>query len=159
MVYAGAVGLLALVAAAVAAGFYFHYNGEIQAYTSASVCGSPDAALQAHGCRFAGPVTVLSATTTDRLHVTVRFQSMSSQSFATSFLKGQEPATTLSAGTATEAELWSGKVTRVAGAPTADNPGSTQAQPFLTVAAFLAVAGLVVLGLTIGLATVNLRVK
>jgi hypothetical protein len=90
----------------------------------------------------------------------VEFDSISARTFSTSFPTNNEPSTTaLSVGTTTDGELWAGKVTRLAGKMTADNPQIYPPQSYLEIALMIMVGGLVILGLSVGLARDAWRVK
>ena len=160
VVFAAGIGVLALVAAAAAFILYSHYGAAISSYESSPACSSPGDALQGKHCRFSGQAQVLTTTRTDRLNVKVEFYSIPGHTFSTGFTKDSEPsAAALTTGTTTDGELWSGKVTRLAGKLTTDNPESTPAQPLLTFGVIFVLGALLIFGLDIGLAMVNLRVK
>lgn len=150
--YAIGLGLFVLVVSALVFILYFHQSSEISAYQSASNCASPGDALQGQGCHFQGEARVLSTSRHDRLESTVEFNSLPARTFSTSFPNHNEPSSTaLKAGTTTDGELWATKVTRLAGTMTVDNPEST-VQPYGQIAVGLLVSGLVILGLSAGLA-------
>jgi hypothetical protein len=145
-VYAIGIGVIVLVGAVVAFLMYLHHNSEISAYQSASTCASPSDALNGQGCRYEGQTQVLSTSRHDRLEAVVRLDALPTRTFSTSFPNNNEPSSTaLRAGATAEGELWAGKVTRLAGKPTVDNPEPYPAQSFLIFAVFFGVSGLVIL--------------
>ncbi|HEX2645952.1 MAG TPA: hypothetical protein VHO95_01875 [Candidatus Dormibacteraeota bacterium] len=130
---------------------YFHFQGLIQAYESAPRCSSAADALKDQGCRYVGEAHVLSSQ--DESTATVEFPALSGRSFTAVFPTAQRPnAAAVSVGTTADGELWSGKLTRLAGKRTADNPEQTPADPFLQIAIFFGVAALALLILTLGIA-------
>ena len=85
---------------------------------------------------------------------------MPGRTFSTSFATHNEPSSTaLIVGTTTDAEVWAGMVTRLAGKVTVDNPENTPAQPYLEFTGMFIVGGLVILGLSAGLARDAWKVK
>ena len=121
--YAIGLGAFVLVFAAAAFILYLHYSGDISAYESASSCASPGDALQGQACVHKGQARALSTGRHDRLEAVVEFDSLPAHTFGTSFPNNNEPSSTaLTAGTTTDGEIWAGKVTRLAGKPTVDNP-------------------------------------
>jgi len=158
--YAIGLGAFVLVFAAAAFILYLHYSGDISAYESASSCASPGDALQGQACVYKGQARVLSTGRHDRLEAVVEFDSLPAHTFGTSFPNNNEPSSTaLTAGTTTDGEIWAGKVTRLAGKPTVDNPEAHPATPYLEFAVGFLVGGLVILGLSAGLARVAWRVR
>jgi hypothetical protein len=158
--YAIGLGVFALVVAAMAFILYLHYKGDIGAYESAAQCASAGDAAQGQSCVYKGQARVLSTGRHDRLEAVVEFDSISARTFSTSFPTNNEPSTTaLSVGTTTDGELWAGKVTRLAGKMTADNPQIYPPQSYLEIALMIMVGGLVILGLSVGLARDAWRVK
>lgn len=144
--YAIGIGVITLVAAAVAFVLYLQHSAEISAYQSASKCASPSDALNGRGCRYEGQTEVLSTSRHDRLEAVVRFDALPTRTFSTSFPTHNEPdSTALRAGAIADGELWAGKVTRLASKPTVDNPEPYPAQSFLIFAVFFGVSGLVIL--------------
>lgn len=158
--YAIGIGVLVLLGAVTAFILYLHYSGDISAYQSAAKCASPGDASQGKACVYVGQAKVLSTGRHDRLEATVEFDSIPARTFSTSFPTNNEPSrTALSVGTTTDGEVWAGKVTRLAGKLTVDNPQIRPAQPYLEFAGMFLVGGLVILGLSAGLARVAWRVK
>lgn len=158
--YAIGIGVIVLIGAVAAFILYLHYIGEISAYQSAAKCASPGDAAQGQACVYTGQANVLSTSRHDRLEATVEFDSMPARTFSTSFPNNNEPTSAaLSVGTTLDGEVWAGKVTRLAGKRTVDNPESYPAQPYLVFSGMFLVGGLVILGLSAGLARVAWRVK
>jgi hypothetical protein len=158
VVFAVAIGVLALVASGACFVLYFHFKADISAYESTPACAAPADALSSD-CRYAGPAQVLGTSRTDQLRATVQFAAVPGKTFTARFPKDNEPSSSaLTAGAATDGELWSGKVSRLAGHPTSDNPQSTSAESILPIGWFFLVGALVIFGLSVGLARVNWRV-
>lgn len=156
--FAVGIGGLALVASATCFILYFHFKAAIGAYEATAACASPADATSTD-CRYAGAATVLSSSRTDQLRATVRFDALPDRTFTARFPSDGEPGPgALIAGAATDAELWSGKVSRLAGKPTSDNPESTSPASFLPVGWFLLTGALAIFGLSVGLARVNFRI-
>jgi hypothetical protein len=152
--------VIALIAAAVAFVMYLQHSSAISAYQSASKCASSSDALNDQGCRYEGLAQVLSTGRHDRLEAVVRFDDLPTRTFSTSFPNNNEPSSTaLKAGATADGELWAGKVTRLAGKPTVDNPEPYPAQTFLIFAIFFAVGGLVNLFMSSRLARAAWRRK
>jgi hypothetical protein len=158
--YAIGIGVVALIAAAVAFLMYLQHNSEMNAYESASTCASPSDALNGQGCRFDGQAHVLSTSRHDRLEAVVTFDALPTRTFSTSFPTHDEPSSTaLRAGATSDGELWAGKVTRLAGKPTVDSPEPYPAQTFLIFAVFFSVSGLVIIFMSSRLARAAWRAK
>ncbi|HKW59929.1 MAG TPA: hypothetical protein VJR46_09285 [Candidatus Dormibacteraeota bacterium] len=157
--FAVGIGVLALVTSAAAFILYFHFKADIGAYQSTPTCAAPADALTMD-CRYAGPAQVLGTSRTDQLRVTVRFPAMPGNTFTGRFPKNGEPSSSaIATGTTEEAELWSGKVSRLAGTPTSDNPESTPAESILPLGWFFLAGALVIFGLSAALARVKWRVQ
>jgi hypothetical protein len=157
--YAIGVGVATLLAATASLVLYLHQTADISAYRSASNCASPRDATQGQGCRYQGQAQILSTSRHDRLEATVAFDALPARTFTTSFPNRDEPSSTmLRAGTPGDAELWAGKVTRLAGKLTVDNPEST-VQPYGEIAVGFLVGGLVLLAVSAGLAREAWRQK
>jgi hypothetical protein len=158
--YAIGLGVFVLVVAGFAFILYLHYRGDISAFESAAQCASPGNAAAGQHCIYKGQAQVLSTGRHDRLEATIEFDSIPARTFSTSFATHNEPSSTaLSVGTTTDAEVWAGMVTRLAGKVTVDNPENTQAQPYLEFTGMFIVGGLVILGLSAGLARDAWKVK
>jgi hypothetical protein len=158
--YAIGLGVFALIVAAMAYILYLHYKGDISAYESAAQCASASNAAQSQSCIYKGQARVLSTGRHDRLEATVEFDSIPARMFNTSFPTHNEPSSTaLSVGATSDGEMWAGKVTRLAGKMTVDNPEIHPAQPYLDIALMIFVGGLLILGLSAGLARDAWRVK
>jgi hypothetical protein len=158
-VFAVGIGVLALVASAAAFILYFHFQADISAYRSTPTCATPADALTTD-CRYAGPAQVLGTSRTDQLRATVQFPAVPAKTFTARFPKDNEPSgSALTTGATTDGELWSGKVSRLAGHPTSDNPESTSAESILPFGWFFLVGALLIFGLSVGLARVNWRVQ
>jgi hypothetical protein len=159
-VYAIGIGGMGLVAAAAAFILYVHYSGEIGAYQSAPSCALSTEALQGQACVYRGPAKVLSTDRHDGLEVVVEFDSLPARTFNSSFPSNNEPSSTaLSVGITAEGEIWAGKLTRLAGKSTVDNPESHPAQPYLEYAGIFVAGALVILILAGGLARQAWRQK
>jgi hypothetical protein len=144
--YVIGIGVITLIAAAVAFVMYLQHNSTMDAYQSASKCASPGDALNGQGCRYDGQAQVLSTSRHDRLEAVVRFDALPTRTFSTSFPTHDEPSSTaLRAGATSDGELWAGKVTRLAGKPTVDSPEPYPAQSYLIFALFFGVSGLGIL--------------
>jgi hypothetical protein len=157
--YAIGVSVATLLAATASFVLYLHQAAEISAYRSAFSCASPRDAVQGQGCRYQGQAQILSTSRHDRLEATVAFDALPGRTFNTSFPNRDEPSSTvLRAGMTGDGELWAGKVTRIAGKLTVDNPEST-VQPFGEIAVGFLVGGLVLLGVSAGLAREAWRLK
>lgn len=94
----------------------------ISAYRSASTCTSPADALSSKACRFQDQALVVSTNAQAGHQFAVSFDSLPGRTFSTDFPTGGGPNLPLSAGDTTTAELWSGKLTRLAGSQTNDDP-------------------------------------
>jgi len=159
VLFAIGVGVLALVASAGSFILYFQFKANIAAYQSIPRCASPGDAVSS-ACRYSGPAQILGTSRTDQLRASVQFSALRGQTFTARFPKNGEPGSSvLAAGTITEGELLSGKVTRLAGKPTSDNPESTSPDSILPLGWAFLVGALVVFGLSVGLARVNWRIK
>ena len=153
------VGVLALVASAAGFILYFHFKSDVTAYQSTPACAAPADAVTSD-CRYAGPAQVLGTSRTDQLRATVRFAAIPGNTFVARFPKDNEPSSSaLTTGANADAELWSGKVSRLAGHPTSDNPESTSPDSILPIGWFFLVGAMVVFGMSVGLARVNWRVQ
>ncbi|MHB8614050.1 MAG: hypothetical protein ACYDAL_16750 [Candidatus Dormibacteraceae bacterium] len=158
--YAIGIGVIVLVGAMVAFLMFLQHSSAISAYQSASSCASPSDAMSGQACRFKGQTQVLSTSRHDRLEAVVSFDALSDRTFHTSFPNDNEPSSTALRGGATaDGELWAGRVTRLAGKPTVDNPEPYPAQSFLVFATFFAVSGLVILFMSSRLAKAAWRRK
>jgi len=159
VVFAVGVGVVALVASAAAFILYFQFRANISAYESTPRCASPgDAVMSA--CRYSGPVQVVGTSRTDQLRATVQFSTLPGQTFTARFPKDGEPSSSaLANGSITEGELWSGKVSRLAGKPTSDNPESTSPDSILPIGWGILVGALLIFGLSVPLARFNWRIR
>jgi hypothetical protein len=132
---------------------YFGNSSDVAAYTSASSCASPTDAVSGRGCRYAGQAHVVSTSRPVRLEVTVAFDALPGRTFTASFTVPNEPdSASLTVGGSVAAELWNGKVTRIEGKTSADDPETFTTTPYLIVAAFSGVFALVIFALAIPLA-------
>jgi hypothetical protein len=128
-------------------------SGLISAYRSASNCTSPSNALNSDSCRFQGQAQVLSTSRQTRLEAVVSFESLPGRTFSTSFPTNDEPdSSALKAGASVAGELWNGKVTRLAGKATVDDPVGYATSALVEIAALLAVLSLPLLAIGIWLA-------
>jgi hypothetical protein len=136
--------------------FLFMYIGNSSdgaAYTSASKCASPTDAESGRGCRYTGQAHVVSTSSPVRLEVTVAFDALSGRTFTASFTVANEPdSTTLKIGGSVAAELWNGKVTRLASKTSDDDPETYTTTPYLIVALFSGVFALLTFARAIPLA-------
>jgi hypothetical protein len=118
-----AVAVIGLVTALVALYFDRHDAAEISAYNSASVCVAAADAIGSETCRYEGQASVVSTRRDTRLYVVVAFDSMPGRKFSTSWPTKNEPDIAMLSPDATiEAEVWSGKITKLGGTGTVDNP-------------------------------------
>jgi len=142
-----AMGLLTCVTLIV---FDARDTGFISAYHAASKCSSPADAMSGDTCRYQGEAQVLS-TSADAGHKTIiSFQSLPGRELSTFFPTGGEPdSSALQAGGTAQAELWSGKVTRLAGKVTNDDPEEYPTSGLIELSAFLAVLALPLLAVGI----------
>lgn len=146
-------GVLSLLTALVLVVFDIRDTGFISAYRAAPTCSSPADAVSGDSCRFQGAAQVVSASTDTGHKTVVSFPSVPGRTFTTFFPTGAEPdSTTLQAGGTAQAELWSGKVTRLAGKATNDNPEGYPTSGLLELAAFFAIVGLplLIIGISFG---------
>jgi hypothetical protein len=128
-------------------------SGLTSAYRSAPNCSSPSNALNTDSCRFQGPAYVISTSRQTRLEAVVSFDSLPGRNFSTSFPTNDEPdASTLKAGASLAGELWNGKVTRLAGKATVDDPEGYPTSALLEIAAFLALLSVPLLAIGVWLA-------
>jgi len=132
---------------------YFGNNSDVAAYTSASTCASPTEAASGHGCRYDGQSRVIRTSRPVRLEVTVAFDGLPGRTFTASFTVPNEPdSTSLKVGGSVAAELWNGKVPRIEGKMSADDPVTFTTTPYLIVAAFSGMFAVVIFALAIPLA-------
>jgi hypothetical protein len=117
------VAVIGLVIGLVALYFDRHDTAEISAYASSSACAAPADAIGSETCRYAGQATLVSTRQDTRLFAVVTFASTPGRTFSTSWPLNTEPDhSTLSPGAAIAAELWNGKITKLGGVRTVDNP-------------------------------------
>jgi hypothetical protein len=96
---------------------------------------------------------VLSTSRQTRLEAVVSFESLPGRTFSTSFPTNDEPdSSALKAGASVAGELWNGKVTRLAGKATVDDPVGYPTSALVEIAALLAVLSLPLLAIGIWLA-------
>jgi hypothetical protein len=139
---------------------YIGDSNDAAAYASASSCASPTEAVNGRSCRYEGQARVLSTRRPLRLEVTIVFDSLAGRTFTASFLTPNEPdSTALTVGASVAAELWSGKVTRLAGKIPVDDPETYTTTPYLIVALFSGIFALVIFVLAIPLARAAWRQK
>jgi len=144
---------LGLLACLVLIYFDVRDSGLVSAYQSASSCSSPSDALNSDRCRFQGQAQVISTARQTRLEAVVSFESLHGRTFSTSFPTNDEPdSSALKAGASVAGELWNGKVTRLAGKATVDEPERYPTTALLEIAALLAVLSLPLLAIGIWLA-------
>ncbi len=142
---------IAIGVAVVIVGFFFLYlylgnSSDIAAYTSASTCASVNDAVNGRSCRYEGQARVLGISRPVRLQVQVAFDSLPGRTFTASFVVANEPdSTALKVGGTAASELWNGKVTRLDGKTTDDDPELDTTTPFLITAAISVVLGLIVI--------------
>jgi len=149
------IAVLGLLACVVLVVFDVRDSGLISAYQSASNCSSPSDALNGEACRFQGQAQVIHTSRQTRLEAVVSFESLPRRTFSTSFPTNDEPdGSALKAGSTVAGELWNGKVTRLAGKPTVDDPEGYPTSGLLEIAAFLAVLSLPLLAIGIWLTRV-----
>lgn len=159
VVFAVGTGVIALVASAAAFILYFQFKANITAYESTPACASAADAVTS-GCRYSGPAQILGSNRTGQLRVSVRFVALPGRTFTARFPTGGEPSTSaLAVGTTTGGELWSGKVSRVAGKPTSDNPESTSPESILPFGWGLLIGALLIFALAVPLAGANWRIR
>jgi hypothetical protein len=133
----GLLGGLALVF------FDVRDQGFVSAYRTASICSSAVDSLSGNGCRFVGEANVLSTSTGAGHKTMVAFLALPGRTFSAFFPTGGEPdPVAIQAGGTAQAELWSGKVTRLAGKVTNDDPEEYPTSSLLEIAAFLGVLSL-----------------
>jgi hypothetical protein len=138
-----AIAGLGLLTCLVLVFFDIRDSGLISAYRSASDCSSPSDALNSESCLLQGQAQVVSTSRQTRLGAVVSFESLPGRTFSTSFPTNDEPdSSALKAGGTAEGELWNGKVTRLAGKPTVDDPEGYPTSSLLEIAAFLAILSL-----------------
>ncbi|HEV2032833.1 MAG TPA: hypothetical protein VGU71_01325, partial [Candidatus Dormibacteraeota bacterium] len=110
-------------------------SGLISAYRSASNCPSTTDALSSDKCRFEGQAHVVSTSRQSRLEAIVSFESLPGRTFSASFPTTNEPdSSALRTGSTVLGELWNGRVTRLAGKPTVDNPEGYPTSALLQIA-------------------------
>lgn len=137
--------------AAVEFGFFFLFmylgnSSDLAAYSSASTCASINDAVTGRACRDEGQARVLGTSRPVRLQVQVAFDSLPGRNFTASFVVSNEPdSAALKAGGTVAAELWNGKVTRLAGKTSDADPVLDTTTPFLITAAILGVWGVLVI--------------
>ncbi len=125
---------------------YIRNSSDLAAYTSASTCACINEAVNAQSCRYEGQARVLSTSRPVRLQAQVAFDSLPGRTFTASFVVANEPdSTVLKVGGTVAAELWNGKVTRLAGKTSDDDPELDTTTPYLVGAAILGVWAAVVL--------------
>jgi hypothetical protein len=155
-----AFGVLALLTGLVLVFFDIRDTGFISAYRAASTCSSPVDALSSDTCRYQGEAQVVSTTTDAGHKAVVSFPALPGRTFSTFFPTGGEPDNSaLKAGGTAQAELWSGKVTRLAGKVTNDDPEGYPTSGLLELAAFFAVLGLPLLVIGISFARSAFRTR
>ena len=100
-----------------------HDAAELSAYNAAATCAAPAGALLSEGCRYKGEASVVRTNRDTILHAAVSFASLPGRTFTTAWPLHTEPdPASLSPGTTVDAELWSGKVTKLADTMTVDSP-------------------------------------
>jgi hypothetical protein len=140
-----AVLVIGIIAALLFVFFYFRDSALISAYKSATSCATPGDAMSGEGCRYEGQAQVLSVRSADRLEAVVAFDSLPGRTFSVGWPKGDEPdITALQVGGTADAELWTGKVTRLAGRNTIDEPEGYPTTRFLQTAALI--GGMLLIG-------------
>jgi len=145
-----ALALLTCVALTV---FDIRDTGFISAYRAASPCSSAADALNTGSCRFLGQADVVSTSTGAGHKAVVSFEALPGRTFSTFFPSGGAPdCSRLQQGDTAEAELWSGKVTRLAGKVTNDDPEEYPTSSLLELALFLGLLGIPLLVIGISLA-------
>jgi hypothetical protein len=144
---------LGLLACVVLIFFDVRDSGLISAHRSASTCSSSSDALNSDRCSFEGQAQVVSTSRQTRLEAVVSFESLPGRTFSTSFPTNDEPdSSALKAGATVAGELWNGKVTRLAGKATVDDPEGYPTSALLEIAAFLAVLSMTLLAIGVWLA-------
>jgi hypothetical protein len=147
------IAVLGLLACVVLLVFDVRDSGLISAYQSASNCSSPSDALNGDACRYQGQAQVISTSRQTRLEAVISFAALPGRTFSTSFPTNDEPdSSALKAGASVAGELWNGKVTRLAGKATVDDPEGYPTSALLEIAALLAVLSLPLLAIGIWLA-------
>jgi hypothetical protein len=147
------IAVLGLLACVVLVVFDVRDSGLISTYESASNCSLPLDALNTDTCRFENQAQVVSTGRQTRLEAVVSFESLPGRTFSTSFPTNDEPdSSALKAGATVAGELWNGKVTRLAGKATVDDPEGYPTFALLEIAAFLAVLSLPLLAIGVWLA-------
>ena len=158
--FALAVGVIAVGNGIFFLVMYLGNNSDVAAYTSASACASPTDALSGRGCRYEGQSRVISTSRPVRLEVTVAFDGLPGRTFTASFTVLNEPdSTSLKVGRSVAAELWNGKVTRIEGKTSADDPETFTTTPYLIIAGFSGMFAVVIFALAIPLASQVWRQK
>jgi hypothetical protein len=133
-----AIFVIGVIAALAFVFFYFRDSALISAYKSASSCATPGDAMSGEGCRYEGKAQVLSVSGTDRLDAVVAFDSLRGRTFGVMWPKGDQPdIATLQVGGTVVGELWTGKVTRLAGKNTVDEPEGYPTTTLLETAALI----------------------
>jgi hypothetical protein len=123
-----AIAVIGLVTALVLLYFDRHDAAELSAYSSARVCAAPADAIGSETCRYEGQARVVSTRRDTLLYALVAFDSMPGRTFNTSWPAKTEPdVALLSPGATIDAEVWNGKVTKLGGTITVDNPENVPA--------------------------------
>lgn len=137
-----AIAVLGLISALVLLYLDRHDAAEISAYNSAHVCAAPADAIGSETCRYEGQATVVSTRRDIRLYAVVAFDSMPGRTIGTSWPTDTEPdLALLSPGSTISAEVWNGKITKLAGTRTVDSPENVP-MGLWELSAFLAIMGL-----------------
>jgi hypothetical protein len=135
-----AVGLIAVGAGVVGIYLQLQNGGEQMAFHSAAVCSTPQTAATSQSCSYTGPATVTGNHRDVRIFIDLTFDALPGRTFATSFsTKREPPSNSVSAGVSQTAQLWNGKVTKVAGVGTADDPDYLQANAIPAALVFVVV--------------------
>ena len=116
---------LALVVTALTAIYFSTRNDLLAEYRSSPVCASFADALAGSSCRYAGTATVTNLEgDPGGQSVYLSFPGTYVQSFRATFAVDSAAASLLITGDQVQVEIWRSRVTRVAGADTADNPAN-----------------------------------
>ncbi len=122
-VLALAVGLIAVGAGVVGVYLQLQYGAEQTVFHSAAECSTPQTAATSQNCSYTGPATITGSHRDVRLFVDLTFAGLPGRTFTTSFsTKREPPSNAVGIGVSQTAQLWDGKVTKVAGVGTVDDP-------------------------------------
>lgn len=148
-VIAIAIAVIALLAALALLYIDRRDTAQVSAYHSASICAEAADAMGSRACRYQGQARIVRTWRDTRLFADVVFDSMPGRAFTTSWPTTNEPdLALLNPGATVDAEIYGGKVTRLAGQRTVDNPENVP-NDLWHLSVFFAILGIPLLGFSV----------